>query len=73
MAVSRRPCSAVLHCIQFGLLSVSLIAAERTRIDIFNAVYSVMVASVLLIQTDLAVFDIPSTTVDYNDGALVNK
>ena len=32
-----------------------------------------MVASVLLIQTDLAVFDIPSTTVDYNDGALVNK
>jgi len=22
---------------------------------------------------DLAVFDFPSTTVDYNDGALVNK
>jgi len=54
-------------------LSVSLIAAERTRIDIFNAVCSVMVASLLLIQTDLAVFDIQSTTVDYNDGALVNK
>jgi len=32
-----------------------------------------MVASLLLIQTDLAVFDIQSTTVDYNDGALVNK
>lgn len=62
-----------MHCIQFSRLSVSLIAAERTRIDIFNAVCSVMVASLLLIQTDLAVFDIQSTTVDYNDGALVNK
>ena len=32
-----------------------------------------MVASLLMIQTDSAVFDFPSTTFEYNDGALVNK
>jgi len=32
-----------------------------------------MVASLLLIQTDLAVFDVISTTGDRNDGTLVNK
>jgi hypothetical protein len=45
----------------------------RRLVDIFSAVCSVMIISLLLIQTDLVVFDILSSAVDNTDAALVNK